>query len=237
VLHDARHVFALSEWTKQSIVDDFELDPSTVTVVYAGSNLKIDASLRQARHRREILFVGIDWERKGGPLLLEAFRIARKRLPDITLSIVGCSPRVHDAGVVVEGFLDRRNPAEFERLSRCYLRAACMCLPSLFDPFPNAIIEAATAGLPTVAIDNGSRREAVIDRETGILARSPDAEAIAEALVALLEDPVRCEAMGREARRRSEAFTWANVIARIGAVAAPPGSDAAPVARRLHPVA
>mgnify|MGYP001214779645 CR=1 FL=1 len=237
VLHDACHVFALSEWTKQSIVDDFDVDPSNVTVVYAGSNLRIDASLQQARNRREILFVGIDWERKGGPLLLEAFRIARQRLPDVTLSIVGCSPQVHDTGVVVEGFLDRRNPAEFERLSRCYLRAACMCLPSLFDPFPNAIIEAATAGLPTVAIDNGSRREAVIDQQTGILARSPDAEAIAEALVALLEDPARCEAMGREAQRRSETFTWAHVIARIGAVAASPGSDPATAAHHLQPVA
>jgi glycosyltransferase involved in cell wall biosynthesis len=238
VLRQAAHVFVLSDWTRQSLLDDFGMDPARVTTVYAGPNLNIPAGLHESRGTREILFVGIDWERKGGPLLAEAFALLRRRLPDATLRIIGCRPAVSTPGVEVEGYLDRRDPAQFERICRCYLRAACFCLPSFFDPFPIAIIEAATAGLPVVAIDNGSRREAVVDGRTGTLAPEPTAPALAEALYQVLRDPERCRCMGQAARLHAYTrFTWELVVDRIGRAVAAGGPvdahlrDARPVTR------
>jgi glycosyltransferase involved in cell wall biosynthesis len=128
---------------------------------------------------------------------------------------------VSGPGIEVEGFLDRRDPAQFERICRFYLRAACFCLPSLFDPFPIAVIEAASAGLPVVAIDNGSRREAVADGETGVLAAEATAEALAEALCRVLGDRERCRQMGEAARVHARGrFTWELVADRVGRVVA-----------------
>jgi len=239
IFQQAAHIFALSQWARQSIVEDYGISESAVTVVYAGANLEIAGQLGQPRQPRQILFVGFDWQRKGGPLLLDAFALVRREFPDATLRIVGCSPPVHGvAGVYVEGRLDRRDPAQYQRLANCYLRASCFCLPTLFDPFPNAILEAASVGLPTVAIDNGSRREAVLDGQTGLLARQPTAESIAAALIELLRDPQRCAAMGAAARARAQQiFTWDRVVQRIGQVIAAGHSAPAQPAPTAAPLA
>ncbi|HZW11191.1 MAG TPA: glycosyltransferase family 4 protein [Phycisphaerales bacterium] len=232
IMSTAAHVFTLSRWTAESVIADCGVPGRLVTVVHAGSNLAIPEDLHEARRPREILFVGIDWERKGGPLLLEAFRIVRDALPDATLTIVGCRPAIDEPGVRIEGFLSRSAPDEFVRLARCYARAACFCLPALFDPFPNVIIEAASVGLPTVALDSGSRREAIDDGVTGRLtpiAAEPSARLLAEDLIAVIADEERCLAMGRAAKRRADdLFTWERVIERIERTMWPGTLDAEP---------
>lgn len=227
VLRQAAHIFTLSDWARQSVIDDFQIDPALVTTVYAGPNLRIPPHLTDVRSEREILFVGIDWERKGGPLLVEAFGLLRRRLPDVTLRIVGCRPSVSGAGIEVEGFLDRRDAVQFERICRCYLRAACFCLPSMFDPFPIAIIEAAAAGLPVVSIDTGSRREAIVNGRTGVLASEPTPSALADGLYRVLSDPDRACHMGQAARVHAQShFTWELVVDRIGRAIAGESPDA-----------
>jgi glycosyltransferase involved in cell wall biosynthesis len=225
-LDQARHVFSLSRWAAESLEKDCGVPPGNITVVYAGANLVVPPHVREQRVHRELLFVGIDWERKGGPLLVDAFRIVRRRFPDAVLRIVGCSPDVMEPGVEVEGFLDRRDAAQSERLVRCYLRASCFCLPSLFDPFPNAIIEAASVGLPTVAIDNGSRREAIVDGESGWLAPDGSPDSLAEAICRTIESDAECRRLGEQACERARSlFTWESVVAKIGAAVARSGAE------------
>jgi glycosyltransferase involved in cell wall biosynthesis len=218
ILHGATHVLAASRWTAESLLRDFDISPHRLSVVYTGGGLRIPHSANESRIRREILFVGFDWERKGGPLLYDAFLRVRKRFTDATLRIVGCRPRIRHPSVFVEGRLDKGDPLQYEQLIRCYLRASCFCLPSLFDPFPNVIIEASSAGLPTVAINNGSRQEAVRHGETGLLVESSDPECLAEALCNLLKDPQRCSTMGVAARHYTRSnFSWQRALDLIGA--------------------
>jgi glycosyltransferase involved in cell wall biosynthesis len=227
IVTSVRHVFALSEWTAASLRDDCGVPANRVTVVYAGSNLPVPPNMKVRRKPREILFVGMDWVRKGGPVLLEAFREVRRVVPDVTMRVVGCTPDINEPGVVVEGLLDRRDPVQFERLCRSYLEASCFCLPSKFDPFPNAIIEAMSVGLPAVAFDNGSRREAIVDGETGFLAPDGDVDGLAAALVRLFTTPGSLEIMGQRAQKRAELqFTWKRVVERIGAVIERDGAPA-----------
>jgi glycosyltransferase involved in cell wall biosynthesis len=222
ILTSAQHVFALSEWTAASVRDDCGVPGERVSVVYAGSNLQVPANVRASRKEHEILFVGMDWERKGGPLLLEAFRAVRREFPDATLRVVGCDPGVHEPGVEVEGLLDRRDPGQFERLCTAYLEASCFCLPSRFDPFPNAIIEAMSLGLPAIAFDTGSRQEVITDGYTGHLARGGDVADLARSITALFANPERRRIMGERARQRvNRDFTWQRVVERIGAVIQP----------------
>lgn len=219
-IDEAEHIFCLSQWCADSLIEDCGAAPDKVTVVYAGSNLNLPAGVQQERSEHEILFVGIDWERKGGSLLLEAFRHVREAIPDAVLTIVGSTPKTDQPGVNVEGFLSKRAPESHHRLAKCYLRATCFCLPTLFDPFPFAILEAASVGLASVAIDNGSRREAVVDGETGLLIRDADPAQLAEALIWMLSNPDQAYAMGAAARARvTTRFTWDAVVERIFAAA------------------
>jgi glycosyltransferase involved in cell wall biosynthesis len=80
--------------------------------------------------------------------------------------------------------------------------ADVFCLPSTYEGLPLAILEAMASGLPVVATAVSGNPEAVEDGVTGLLVPPESAAALAKALVALLGDRARREAMGAAARRR-----------------------------------
>jgi glycosyltransferase involved in cell wall biosynthesis len=215
----ARHVFAMSRWSAESLVADCGVPENRITVIYTGPNLESPADMAATQRLRRILFVGYDWDRKGGPYLLQAFRMVRRALPDATLQIIGPDPGIREPGVLIVGPLDRSIPVQLQRLATCYREAACLCLPSSFDPFPIAIIDAMSFGTPVVAFDAGSRREAVVDGVTGRLVRIGDAAALAAALIDILGQPDLQQQMSAAALDRyATTFTWDRVVERIGAV-------------------
>jgi glycosyltransferase involved in cell wall biosynthesis len=123
---------------------------------------------------------------------------------------------VDEPGVDVVGVLDRRDPAQDERLRTLYARATCFAILSPFDAFPNVVLEAGVCGLPVVSSDEGSRSEAVVDGVTGVLVACRDPRLVADALVGLLGDADRAAAMGRAAAARvAERFTWPVVGRRV----------------------
>jgi glycosyltransferase involved in cell wall biosynthesis len=212
-----RRILVLSEWTRRSVVDDYGVAADRVVAVGAGANLADPLPRATDRARPMVLLVGRDWVQKGGPLLLDAFRLARARIPAARLVVVGCEPPLgNEPGVEVVGVLDRRDPAQDRRLRELYAEATCFALLSTFDAFPNVILEAGVAGLPVVSTDEGSRSEAVVDGVTGLLAAQRDPRQVADALVALLGDPDRAAAMGKAAEAGvAQNFTWPVVGRRV----------------------
>ncbi|HET6953717.1 MAG TPA: glycosyltransferase family 4 protein [Acidimicrobiales bacterium] len=217
VFDGCRRILVLSEWTRRSVIDDYGIDPDRVVAVGAGANLSDPLPRTPDPLRPVVLFVGRDWEQKGGPLLLDAFRLARARVPHARLVVVGCTPPLgSEPGVEIVGVLDRRDAAQDERLRRLYAQATCFAILSRFDAFPNVVLEAGVAGVPVVSTDEGSRSEAVIDGVTGLLAARREPRLVADALVALLSDPHRADAMGRAAAAGvAQRFTWPVVGRRV----------------------
>jgi glycosyltransferase involved in cell wall biosynthesis len=217
VFSACRRVLVLSAWARRSVVGDYGVAPDRVIVVGAGANLADPLPRRPDRERPAVLFVGRDWDQKGGPLLLDAFRLVRRRIPEARLVVVGCTPPIGaEAGVEIVGVLDRRDPAADERLRRLYAEAACFALLSRFDAFPNVVLEAGVAGLPVVSTDEGSRAEAVIDGVTGLLVSRREPRLVADALITLLGDPARATVMGRAAAVGVlQRFTWPEVGRRV----------------------
>jgi glycosyltransferase involved in cell wall biosynthesis len=93
--------------------------------------------------------------------------------------------------------------------------------PSLAEPLGLAIIEAMAVGLPVVASDVGGIPEVVVHGETGILVPPGDSAALADASIALLQDPAARRAMGRAGRQRVlREFAPEGQVARIESVLA-----------------
>jgi|SRR5579872_1811567 len=204
--HNASMIFTMSGNISRSLVCDYGCAPHRVECVFAGSNVSsagtenIDSARFAARH---ILFVGVDWERKGGPVLLEAFRKVRHTYPDARLTIVGCSPDVHMPGVDIVG----RIP--LEEVARYYRCASVFCLPTLNEPFGLVFLEAFSYGLPVVATQLGAIPEIVADGSSGYLVAPQSSSELAQALELLLGDPKRCESFGAEGRKSLERrYTW-----------------------------
>lgn len=98
---------------------------------------------------------------------------------------------------------------------RLYATAQVFCLPSIYEGFPLAILEAMAAGLPVVSTTVSGIPEAVSDGESGLLVPPEDATALAHALHRLLADSSLRRAMGEASRRRvEEHFSIGHVAAR-----------------------
>lgn len=222
VYRRAAGIFTLSEQLRRSFVDDFGLRADRVHAVYAGPNLDLeeipDIARDSAGERAPtILFVGRHFERKGGDVLLQAFRHVRTRIPDARLVITGPpSLPAMGPGVYFLGDLDKSD------LVKAYAAADMFCLPTRFEPFGIAFIEAMFFGLPCVGTNAWAVPEMVVDGETGFTVPMNDTSALAERILRLLTDPSLARRMGRAGRTRAERqFTWSSVIERIMNVVEP----------------
>lgn len=212
-------IFVLSNWAWQSVVEDYQQPTAKVITVGAGANVPSDLPIRNpSTSSPTILFVGMDWEQKGGALLLRAFRRVRKVIPNAQLSIIGCHPKSleNEVGVNLIGRLDRTRAADEACLLQAYATACCFCIVPEIDAFPNVLLEAAAFGLPVVSTDCGSRSEVIENGVTGFLVPVQNEDLLADAIIKLIQDPRMAARMGEEAAARVEKrFRWPIVATKI----------------------
>lgn len=215
-------IFTMSDWLRRSFVDDFDQASEKVITVGAGANLE---SVPEAPERTfaapRVLFVGKRWERKGGPQLLEAFRRLRQERADAELWIVGPEePPAQEAGIRFHGRISRSSPEGERRLAELYRDATVFAMPSVYEPFGVAFLEAMAYRLPCIGSDRCAMPEIVEDGVTGNTVDAFDTEALARRLLELAE-PDRARAFGEAGHRRFlERFTWDGVAARMVAAVA-----------------
>jgi len=213
----AQHIFVMASQPQRSLVRDYGVVDERVSVVGAGPNMEYPESLRalgrvERYQSRTVLFVGRhDFERKGGPELLDAFAQARSAVGDARLLVAGVELTRDPPGVQSVGeVLDRKE------LARLYEEATIFCLPSRFEPFGVVALEAMAFGLPVVGTRVGGLAEAVRHDETGILVPPGATEELAGALVRLLRDPQAASRMGANGRRTiDEQLNWDLAVERM----------------------
>jgi len=215
-------VVTLSERVAQSCVEDFGVPADRARTMYAGPNLDITTLPSNSPIPRDvpptILFVGRQWQRKGGDLLIRAFVRVRREVPEARLVIIG--PRTLETsceGVEFLGLVDKSTPSGWARLARAYVEASVFCLPSRFEGFSIAVLEAMAFARPCVTLRfPWMNSEMVEDGVTGFAIEGEDEDALVARLVTLLRDPARSESMGRAgARNVQKSFTWPIVLARL----------------------
>src|SRR6266545_6942356 len=91
VYHGLSKIFCMSEYLRQSFLTDFDVPAERVVAIGGGINLEaIPEFIPDKRYdTREVLFIGIDFPRKGGWELLQAFRGVTGRFPEAKLHLVG----------------------------------------------------------------------------------------------------------------------------------------------------
>jgi glycosyltransferase involved in cell wall biosynthesis len=206
-------VFTMAENVRQALLADYGASPDRVVTVNAGPNTEPDfrPELRDP-DARLVLFVAVEWGRKGGDLLVDAFKRVQPDFPDARLVIAGCRPPVSGAGIEVLGRVPR------ERVSALLSQATVFCLPSRRDFFPISLLEAMHYRLPAIVSRTGGVPEMVEDRRSALLVDVGDVDGIERALRELLGSRERREQVGAAAQERAtELFSWDAVGDRIGA--------------------
>lgn len=220
-----------SHWAATSVRDDYDVPADKIRVVGFGRNAEPDR-IERDWSVPHFLFVGADWKRKRGDAVIEAFAAVRERHPAATLDLVGAHPVVDADGVTGHGTLPL-DSADAQRKYRELVRnATCFVMPSTYEPFGIAYLDAGAAGLPGIGTTIGGAPDAVGDG--GVVVNPNDEGALTTAMLALSE-PSYARRLGERAFERSQLFTWQAVAERLLRALRPAGLDVDRLADFLAP--
>ena len=219
-------IFTFSEYLRQSFIRDYHCSPDKVFNVGGAVNLtEIPAAVPNKDYTsNRILFIGTEFTRKGGPQLIEAFCTARQSIPTAELHIVGPAQlptQIKDLppGVVFHGRLSKSDPTQRQTLESLFRDCTLFTLPSLYEPFGIAPLEAMLYQLPCLVTDAWALREHVTPGINGDLVQKGSAEDLAAKLTHLLSNPDHLAAMGQRARDQAlTRYTWSAVVDRMSQV-------------------
>jgi glycosyltransferase involved in cell wall biosynthesis len=190
-------IFVNSEFTAGEVAELLRFPRERIRVAYPGLDPRFSAEgARSDLGGPYVLAVATRERRKNLDGLLQAFRILRRREPELRLAVVGVDGSSAE-GVSMLGYVSD------EELARLYRGASAFVYPSRFEGFGMPIVEAMGSGVPVVASNHPS-----LDEASGgaALRASPDhPESLADALEHALENPAPLVERGR---RHGARFTW-----------------------------
>jgi glycosyltransferase involved in cell wall biosynthesis len=177
-LSNAAVAIYASDWAARSAIDYYGADPDRVKVVPFGANIKCErdpefiATNTSSKSDQvcRLLFIGVDWERKGGPTALAVASRLQERGIKVELHVVGVEPP-HEvpSHVICHGYLSKQNPNDYRKFHKLMLSSHFLILPSRAECFGIVFAEAASYGLPSLATKVGGISSAVTEGQSGFL--------------------------------------------------------------------
>lgn len=233
----AAGVYVFSDWARQ-INLRWGADPAKLEVIPPGFPTPPEVR-RTERDGFAFLFVGGDFERKGGFELIEAFAGVAGEVPGLRLVLAGSDPSERNPDRLVYGWVsdERRRRAldllaTLERegrvtripwvgrdalLADVYPAADAFVMPTLAEGFGFTNVEAMSFGLPVITSTAGPAREIVDPGVHGLLVAPGDVAALRDALLRLATGPDEARQMGAAARGRFlDKFTLERFRKRLG---------------------
>ena len=206
---NAIHIVSWCEWAKDSLVKDYQIPAEKISVIPPGvdqKNWSFGKNKREARLGEEkirLLFVGGDFERKGGLTLLKAFR--ESLYSHCELDIVTRDEKIKTELTAEPGLrIHTGLKANSETLKSLYECADIFVFPTEADCLPVAVMEAMMAGLPVITTNVGAISEEVKSGENGVIIQPKDPIALGNAVLALAKNDQRRRSMGVVGREIAE---------------------------------
>jgi glycosyltransferase involved in cell wall biosynthesis len=175
-----------SEWAARSAIEYYNIPPSKVKVVPFGANIYCDRTVPDIKHIIDqrpkdkciLLFLGVDWIRKGGDLALQvATELNRNGLPT-ELHIAGVHfNRELPPFVKLHGYISKSTEEGKKRLNELMAKSHFLILPSKADCTPVVFGEANSYGLPVISTKTGGIPTIIKDNVNG-MTYAPEAPAL-----------------------------------------------------------
>jgi len=165
-LQKAKLAIYSSDWAAQSAIHDYGADPDRVKIIPFGSNVDSpftcetvkDVITARPSDRCKLLFLGVDWIRKGGNVAYEVAKNLNKSGLRTELTIVGCPPIVDEPipeFVRPLGFISKSTQEGQDRISQLLMESHFLILPAIADCTPIVFAEANSLGLPCLSTKVG----------------------------------------------------------------------------------
>lgn len=164
-----------SEWARSSAIKDHGGQAEKMKLIPFGPNFSNGPTREMALAEKKndvlkLLFLGVDWHRKGGDLVMESFRLLQKKNIPVQLTIVGCNPPFSEEKTIrIIPFINKNDAAGEQQIIQLLLESHVLFLPSKAECYGIVFVEAAACGTPSLARNTGGISGAVIQNENGIL--------------------------------------------------------------------
>ncbi len=204
----AKKIFFGSNWAKNLTLQQYGLSEDTKRhiVINTGGNIQIPEKdiYDPDKGGLNLLFISLNFEKKGGFICWEAFKLLRCAFPTVSMTIIGQQPPgevLHTQGVEYAGLLNKSQPDEYSRLTGFLSRASFLVHPTRMDTMGAVILEAGYFGCPSVAPALFGIPDLVKDDVTGcLLDRGFTAIDIADRITSLWKNKTQYLKMRKECR-------------------------------------
>lgn len=163
---NCKGLFTMSEWVRQLIINNMGISPDKVHNVGAGINLDYDRIKNEKKNNNKILFVGKDFYRKGGDIVVKSFQMLKREMPDAELYIAGPDKRPEEIDVAPEG-IHFLGLLSYKEVTEYFNKCDIFCMPSRFEAFGLVFIEALVSGLPCIVNNDFFMKEIIQDGKNG----------------------------------------------------------------------
>ena len=213
-LGKAEKIFCFSLALKKDLQQRHGISSERLVVVGAGVNLDSfpEPFFRKAAFPFRLLFVGLDFQRKGGHILLQAMEMLKNE--DIELTVV---TSIEDLTKLrVPERIKLYGPCDKKRLSCFYRMADAFVFPTLFEPYGLVVCEAMSFSLPVIATNTFAISDILGINDSVLLVEPNDAGSLVEAIRLLLKQPQLKITMAQHNYIRAKnLFQWEKVVGTI----------------------
>jgi glycosyltransferase involved in cell wall biosynthesis len=169
-----------SEWAAKSAIETYKINPDKVKVVSFGANLEGNRNIEDIKNliknkstnKCKLLFLAVDWFRKGGDVALRVAEKLNKNGLNTELNVVGCQPIVKGKlpnFVNYLGFISKNTRESKEELERIIGESHFLILPSIAECTPIVFCEANSFGVPCLSRKVGGIPSVITDEVNGKL--------------------------------------------------------------------
>lgn len=163
-------------WAADSAITDYGADESKLKIVPFGANMdqipsKEMVNTKKKSDKCRLLFLGVDWERKGGEIAFETLIELGKMNVNAELTVCGCIPpgEFKHENMRVIPFLDKNEPEQNKELQQLFLKSDFLLLPSRTEAYGVVFCEANAYGLPAITTDTGGIPGVIEDGKNGFM--------------------------------------------------------------------
>lgn len=207
-----------SHWAGNSAIHDFGAPAEKVAVFPFGANFPVVLSREEVIYRQprpgkcQLLFVGVEWARKGGAIAFDTLVQLCEQGIDAKLTICGCVPPAgfEHPNLTVIPFLDKNDPVQLGRMVQLYCEADFFLLPTRAECAAIAFCEASSFGVPSFTTDTGGIADFVENGVNGYrLSLAADGKEYADAIGKVLANPALYQQLRLNSRNLyEEKLNW-----------------------------
>lgn len=227
VFSNASALVFSSEWAARSAIEEYKVPQEKIHIVSYGANMEKIPSIEQVQEKKidetlKILFLAVDWERKGGDTVFKAFIELQNRGINAELTVCGCEPPEHyrNPKMKVIPFLNKNDKKDAETLYEIFMDSNFLFVPSKSDCTPIVFCEANAFGIPVITTNAGGISSVITEGVNGhMLNPEDDFNKYADILSSYTEDEPGYRKLVKSSRERHDKYlnwdTWGKSLNKL----------------------